>query len=63
MNAYTFPENVSISSASKHLITQILTSDPSARPSLDDILNHEFFHNGGTIPKLLPVATLACPPS
>mmetsp|Transcript_42857 Transcript_42857/g.93203 ORF Transcript_42857/g.93203 Transcript_42857/m.93203 type:complete len:115 (+) Transcript_42857:849-1193(+) len=33
------------------------------RPSLDDILSHEFFHNGNNIPKLLPTSTLACAPS
>ena len=63
MNAYTFPENVQISETAKQLVTQILASDPAKRPSLDEILSHDFFHNGGTIPKLLPVATMACPPS
>ena len=28
-----------------------------------EIINHEFINNGGTIPRLLPASTLACPPS
>ena len=63
MNAYSFPEHVSLSDTAKSLITRILHSDPARRPSLDDILAHDFFHVGGSIPKLLPPSTLACPPS
>ena len=63
MNAYSFPEHVNISDQAKSLITRILHSDPSRRPSLDDILSHDFFHMGGSIPKTLPNSTLACPPS
>lgn len=62
MNAYTFPENI-ISASAKDLITRILQTDPSKRPSIDDIMNHDFFNSGNSIPKLLPVSTLACPPS
>jgi polo-like kinase 1 len=63
MNAYTFPEHVAISDAAKNLITRILTNDPSKRPNLDEILQHEFLNHGGSIPRLLPASTLACPPS
>ena len=64
MNAYTFPEHVLISTQSKDLITKILNTDPLKRPTIDEILQHDFFSfGGGTIPKLLPVSTLACPPS
>jgi polo-like kinase 1 len=63
MIAYSFPENVPISDAAKDLITKILNSDPSKRPTIDEILNHEFINHGGTIPRLLPASTLACPPS
>ena len=63
MNAYTFPDHVQISEAAKDIITQILNNDPSKRPSLNDLLNHEFLHHGGSIPRLLPASTLACPPS
>jgi len=51
MNSYTFPENVPISIESKGLITRILHLNPSLRPTLDEILNHEFFHTGNFVPK------------
>jgi polo-like kinase 1 len=63
MNSYSFPDNVPISEASRSLITKILNLDPVKRPTLDEILAHPFINNGGTIPKFLPLSTLACPPS
>ena len=63
MNAYTFPENAIISEAAKNLIGQILVLDPAKRPTLDQILTHDFFNQGTSIPKLLPSSTLACTPS
>ena len=63
MNAYTFPENAIISEAAKNLIGQILVLDPGKRPTLDQILTHDFFNQGTSIPKLLPSSTLACTPS
>lgn len=51
------------SNEGKALITRILHLNPAFRPSLDDILGHEFFHQGNIIPKLLPTSTLACAPS
>ena len=63
MNAYTFPENAIVSEAAKNLISQILVLDPSKRPTLDQILTHDFFNQGTSIPKLLPTSTLACTPS
>jgi len=63
MNSYSFPEHVPLSDAAKSLITKILNLDPSRRPSLDEIMEHPFINHGGTIPKLLPVSTIACPPS
>lgn len=62
MNEYNFPDNVSISSAAKNLIKRILHIDPAKRLSIEEIINHDFFKSG-SIPKLLPVSTLACPPS
>ena len=62
-NAYSFPEQTIISEAAKNLIEQILVLDPSKRPSLDQILTHDFFNQGTSIPKLLPTSTLACTPS
>ena len=63
MNAYSFPETAVISEAAKNLISQILVTDPGKRPSLDQILIHDFFNQGTSIPKLLPTSTLACTPS
>ena len=63
MNSYTFPRNAIISEAAKNLISQILVLDPGTRPTLDQILTHDFFNQGTSIPKLLPTSTLACPPS
>ena len=63
MNAYTFPDNVGISDAARDLITKILNNDPAKRPTVDDICMHEWINHAGTIPRLLPASTLACPPS
>lgn len=63
MGSYSFPDHIPISDAAKSLITQILNLDPARRPTLDEILQHPFINHGGTIPSLLPVSTLACPPS
>jgi len=54
---------VPISESAKNLITKILNLDPARRPTLDEIMAHPFMNNGGTIPKQLPLSTLACPPS
>jgi polo-like kinase 1 len=62
-NNYSFPEGAIISEYAKSLITEILVTDPTKRPSLDQILAHDFFNQGTSIPKLLPTSTLACPPS
>jgi polo-like kinase 1 len=63
LNSYSFPENVPISNEAKSLIIKILHLNPSLRPTLDEILAHDFMHMGNAIPKLLPSSTLACAPS
>jgi len=60
---YSFPDTIPMSDAAKSLISRILNLDPSKRPTLDEILQHPFMSHGGSIPKLLPVSTLACAPS
>jgi len=62
-NAYSFPDRVVISNNAKDLITKILNLDPAKRLTISEIHDHSFFHNGNSIPKLLPASTLACPPS
>ncbi len=61
--SYSFPEHINISEAARDLIQRILCGDPSRRPNLDEILQHEFINHGGQIPKNLPQSFLACPPS
>ena len=63
LNAYTFPDHVPLSEPSKGLISRILISDPSKRPTLDEILANDFLNQGNSIPKFLPSSFLACPPS
>lgn len=63
MNAYSFPEQTPISDPARDLITKILNNDPAKRPTIEDIMQHEWINHAGTIPRLLPASTLACPPS
>lgn len=42
-NSYSFPYNIPISDEARDLITRILTSNPRDRPTIDQILNHNFF--------------------
>jgi len=59
---YHFPENVEIIDYAKVLIKDILVPDPLKRPTIELILKSEFFQVG-SIPKLMPMSTLACPPN
>ena len=63
MNNYNFPDHVPITDNARNLITKILNLDPLKRPSLDEILNHPFLLPVHSIPKSMPLSTLACPPS
>lgn len=62
-NDYCFPENIVISNSAKNLIKRILENEPSKRITLEEIEHHEFLNQGNIIPKVLPTATLACPPT
>ena len=62
MNAFSYPENIILSDVSKDLINRILITDPASRLTLSQIQQHEFFHQGNNIPKVLPASMLACPP-
>ena len=61
-NNYKFPEG-SINESAKDLISKILVSDPMKRPTIDEILSHDWMVSPDNIPKVLPASTLACPPS
>ena len=63
LNAYAFPDHIPLSEPSKGLIARILISDPSKRPTLDEILANDFLNQGNSIPKFLPSGFTACPPS
>lgn len=62
MIIYTFPEEVKLSPEAKILISSILVLDYSKRPTITDILNHDFFTKN-KIPSFLPSCVLAVPPS
>ena len=59
---FIFPENSKISQAAKNLIRKILVVEPKKRPSLNEILLDDFFNQGISIPKLMPLSTLAFRP-
>ena len=58
-----FPPDLIISEMSKDLIKQILKKDPNKRPTLNQILKHDFFTMGRGIPKLLPKSFIKKAPS
>ena len=55
-----FPEDKKISPAAKDLITQILVIDPLKRPTLNQIIYHDFFNR--EIPKYFTNKTINEPP-
>ena len=61
--SYTFPKKAIISRAAKNLIEQILKKDPKERPSLKQILRHDFFTLGRSIPRLIPKVFMHKDPS
>ena len=52
-NIWEFPKLIKVSDHAKSIITSILVLDPKKRPSLDDLLNHDFFQYH-RIPRSLP---------
>jgi cell cycle serine/threonine-protein kinase CDC5/MSD2 len=60
-NDYGFPEDKPISNAAKELITDILTTNPLKRPTLDEILEYDFFK--GPFPDKISIETLVSTPS
>ena len=53
INGYIFPKMAIISEEAKDLISKILVLDSSKRPSLDQILSHDYFKQNNTIPELM----------
>jgi polo-like kinase 1 len=62
MNSYRFPENIKVDERAKNLIESILVLNPSKRPTLDEIIEHDFFKIYNSVPLVLPLSTLSCPP-
>ena len=60
-NSYKFPENIKVENSAKKLISSLLNLDPSKRPSLDVIIEHDFFKIYHSVPLILPLSTLSCP--
>jgi len=60
-NNYSFPDEIPISSTAKSLVSSILKSEPSSRPSIDDIMKHSFLCNDA-IPRSLPDSALFLTP-
>ncbi|XP_042336604.1 serine/threonine-protein kinase PLK1 [Sceloporus undulatus] len=58
-NEYTIPQHINPIAA--NLIKRMLRSDPAARPTIDELLNDEFFTTGYT-PARLPTTCLTMPP-
>ena len=62
MNAFTYPDTISLSEELKDLISKLIVTAPLSRLPLDEVLQHPFMKKN-LIPKNLPPSTLACPPS
>lgn len=60
-NQYEFPSDRQVSHSAQLLIQQILTTDPQARPTLHEILDHAFFIEG-TVPSHIPITAHSEPP-
>ena len=60
-NNYKFPLNIKVENSAKKLISSLLNLDPSKRPTLDAIMEHDFFKIYHSVPLILPLSTLSCP--
>ncbi|KAG8887696.1 Cell cycle serine/threonine-protein kinase cdc5/MSD2, partial [Tulasnella sp. 408] len=61
-NNYEFPPDRDLSEEVQHLISQILTPDPTQRPTLFEIIDHPFFVEG-LVPSHIPSSALQYAPS
>ncbi|TPX68540.1 hypothetical protein SpCBS45565_g02977 [Spizellomyces sp. 'palustris'] len=60
-NSYEFPPQIAISRSAKDIITGLLQSRPERRPSVDDIMQHEYFA-GQPVIKSIPISALTIIP-
>lgn len=61
-NSYEFPPNKPISPDAQALITDILTHDPKKRPTLHQIIDHDFFSRS-IFPPSIPISAHEYPPT
>ncbi|KAJ1477820.1 kinase-like domain-containing protein [Baffinella frigidus] len=62
-NSYSFPERLEISEVAKRLVRRILQSNPEMRPTVDEVLNDEFFLGEGLALIRANPPSAAAPPS
>ncbi|TPX54822.1 hypothetical protein PhCBS80983_g05725 [Powellomyces hirtus] len=60
-NNYDFPPQIKMSSAARGMIEALLQSRPECRPSVDDVMHHEFFAIHPTT-RVMPVSALTSIP-
>jgi len=62
-NEYNFPSNIQMSDHARDLITSMLQSKPHKRPTLDEIMEHDFLTNNSfKIPDSLPSTAVRVAP-
>ncbi|KAJ3309778.1 Cell cycle serine/threonine-protein kinase cdc5/MSD2 [Boothiomyces sp. JEL0838] len=60
-NLYEFPPDIHITENAKFIITGLLHTKPECRPSIDEVMNHQFFKE--YMPKSIPVSALTTTPA
>ena len=61
-NVYEFPEGIEISNRAKSMVVALLNTKPEERPSIDDVMQHEFLALENR-PKFIPVSALTSIPT
>ena len=61
-NAYEFPEGIEVSTLAKSMVVALLNTKPEERPSIDDVMQHEFLTLENR-PKFIPVSALNAVPT
>ncbi|KAI9596559.1 kinase-like domain-containing protein [Syncephalis fuscata] len=60
--SYQFPTDIVVCDEAKELISLLLSKNPLARPTLDEVLRHQFIRNG-PVPLRVPLSALYTAPS
>lgn len=59
---YSFPDSANVPEEAKSFISKMLQLDPCKRATIDEVLANPFLTQTA-IPAILPISSLACPPS